>query len=140
MLERMEINDVLDLQDFVAVNRKFAGIQTIKEAFGEVQSLYGEKYAASDIVIVDYSRKKRTPGSIPEDMLFVEYQGFANSRVYDLILEIISGDYNDPGLTDLGIKRKTKDALWFVLPKMMKIDTKQLKVEFAVYHTILIQA
>jgi flavodoxin len=142
ILENMGIDDVIDSEDICAVDYETAKGETAKDIYKQIEETYGDKFAKKNIAIVGYKAEERKSEDIPEGVLFIEYAGTANARVYELVLEVLTRDANDPELVKLGIKKSDKagSALWLVLPEMKEIDTDALKREFMMYHKVLIKA
>jgi hypothetical protein len=86
-------------------------------------------------MIVDYI-SDRNEGDIPGDVLFMEYDGFATSQVYDAALTLMART-SDSSLPD-GFQ---KFANWYrYLPRIRPQDADQIRREIENYAKVLVAA
>ncbi|MGB3056582.1 MAG: HEAT repeat domain-containing protein [Candidatus Omnitrophota bacterium] len=133
LLQKMEIDDVLGVEDLVMVDENAADKQTVKDIYKGIKG-----YDAENIAIVESARAGRENETIPEDIVFMEYEGMATSMVYDVTLTLIAKDVDAARvLAKLNPKRDKQGRVWFSLPPVKGIDTGELRKEIEHYHEFL---
>jgi len=134
LLKRMEIDDIVDVDKLILIN------ETEKEAL-TTQDIYNRfidktKYKAENVAIVDTVKEERALGTIPQGIVFMEYEGIATSQVYDVILELLAHKTEAPAISGLERYRE-----WFrFLPRIAQADMDRIRKEMEQYKKVLMAA
>ncbi|MGB2879978.1 MAG: putative PEP-binding protein, partial [Candidatus Omnitrophota bacterium] len=135
LLERMEIDDVLNAGDLVLVDEAAANTQTVGDIYKNIKG-----YDAKNVAIVEKVKENRSEDELPsDDIVFVEYEGLATSLLYDAVLTLMADDKQSPFLSSLKERHGNK-RVWHFLPRAAHIDTKELREEIKRYEAFIMAA
>jgi len=134
-LKLMDIDDVLKPDDLLVLTKEDADRMTVSRIRESIRGQYGDTYDAKHIAVIDSIREGRSE-DIAEGLIFMEYEGIANPRVYDAAIKLIAERPN-PQETPPPEFYVSESKRWFILPKAREIDFEQLKREIEHYNEII---
>ncbi|MCK4462702.1 MAG: hypothetical protein KAU58_00130, partial [Candidatus Omnitrophica bacterium] len=141
LLKRMEIDDILSVNDLVLVSEEEAKRLTLSEIYEKYLKTNG--YDKERIAIADSLRKYRT--LTPDDkkllnsVLFMEYEGIATPHAYYVLLELKAHKHTE-NMKEFNIQQSNKVLLHFILPRIKGINTEQIRGEYRRYSEIAVAA
>jgi hypothetical protein len=127
LIERMGVDDVLTVDDLVLVDEGVA--VSPDEVYSSFKT---ENFEDVNIAIVDKFKQDRNAEKVPQEVVFMEYDGLATPRVYDAALELLAHRKDNYTFELRGVNKDRFDH-WYFLPRAEEIETEELRNELMRY-------